>query len=461
MGILDTIFGTSYQTPGINPDASTPLPTPLGRKLPNVFMTPNLAEAGLLGADDAQALAVQNALQQQATKAGLLSAGVSFLTQPRNLQAGSALPYLGRAYQQGMASAGDIYGTGLTQLARQQAFGQRTPFGAINPADYTAESLSEFQKSGYRDFSLLQAKPTEVSAPTPKFDEETLTYMEQLSGTTDYNQLNPTQKQQVASFSDALTAKDAAEIKINAAKAGYEGVPGLPQVKSRADYFSELSTPPTPETTLQVQPEVKVEPTAQGTTEVKEEVPLVQKPNVSPKEKQKLLIEQPQTTASVEYALDQTRQMRNTARRLLTDPNFAKAFGLTGLGASLIPGSPAADVRATLDTLKNQSFVQGLQAMRAASKTGGAVGNVSDSEGKRFESLRVALSQAQSPDRAREELERLDKELEETEKRLSDAYARTYGANQFNIRAIMPMGQTATTQPMGEMPAGIKVRKIK
>ena len=37
----------------------------------------------------------------------------------------------------------------------------------------------------------------------------------------------------------------------------------------------------------------------------------------------------------------------------------------------------------------------------------------------------------------------------------------TYGANQFNIRAIMPMGQTATTQPMGEMPAGIKVRKIK
>jgi len=126
MGILDTIFGTSYQTPGINPDASTPLPTPLGRNLPNVFMTPNLAEAGLLGADEAQALALQNALQQQATKAGLLSAGVSFLTQPRNLKAGSALPYLGRAYQQGMTSAGDIYGTGLNQLARQQLLAQRS-----------------------------------------------------------------------------------------------------------------------------------------------------------------------------------------------------------------------------------------------------------------------------------------------------------------------------------------------
>jgi len=154
MGILDTIFGTSYQTPGINQDASTPLPTPLGRKLPNVFMTPNLAEAGLLGADDAQALAVQNALQQQATKAGLLSAGVSFLTQPRNLQAGSALPYLGRAYQQGMASAGDIYGTGLTQLARQQAFGQKKQYQTIDVGDkviladqITGETIREIPKS--------------------------------------------------------------------------------------------------------------------------------------------------------------------------------------------------------------------------------------------------------------------------------------------------------------------------
>ena len=92
MGILDTIFGTSYQTPGINPDASIPNQTLLGGNgLPNVFMTPNLAEAGLLGGNPQEALALQNALQSQATKAGLLSAGVSFLTQPRNLRAGSAL----------------------------------------------------------------------------------------------------------------------------------------------------------------------------------------------------------------------------------------------------------------------------------------------------------------------------------------------------------------------------------
>lgn len=130
MGILDYLFGDTYRTPGINPDATLPT-SPANitgmentRKttrsgLPNIFMTPNLAEAGLLGTGP-EAANLQNALQSQATKAGLLSAGISFLTQPRNLGAGSALPYLGRAYQQGMASAGDIYGTGLNQLARQQ-----------------------------------------------------------------------------------------------------------------------------------------------------------------------------------------------------------------------------------------------------------------------------------------------------------------------------------------------------
>lgn len=166
MGILDTIFGTSYQTPGINPDASTPLPTPLGRKLPNVFMTPNLAEAGLLGADQNQALALQDALQSQATKAGLLSAGVSFLTQPRNLRAGSALPYLGRAYQQGMASAGDIYGTGLNQLARQQLLAQRSGEDKLYTIDgalvdrqgnvvYQAPPETRGQASASSDIQLL------------------------------------------------------------------------------------------------------------------------------------------------------------------------------------------------------------------------------------------------------------------------------------------------------------------
>jgi len=170
MGILDYLFGNTYQTPGFNPNApTTTMPANVTgmeniykggiqekqrTMLPNIFMTPNLAEAGLLGTDSTKALALQDALQQQATKAGLLSAGVSFLTQPRNLQAGSALPYLGRAYQQGMESAGGIYGTGLRQLATQQALGQKEKLQQIDAGNkvllidpQTGETVKEYAKN--------------------------------------------------------------------------------------------------------------------------------------------------------------------------------------------------------------------------------------------------------------------------------------------------------------------------
>ena len=164
MGILDYLFGDTYRTPGINPDATLPTsPANItgmentGKNtrsgLPNIFMTPDLAEAGLLGTGQ-EAINLQNALQSQATKAGLLSAGVSFLTQPRNLQAGSALPYLGRAYQQGMQSAGDIYGTGLRQYATQQAFGQKEKLQQIDAGNKvllidprTGETVKEYAKN--------------------------------------------------------------------------------------------------------------------------------------------------------------------------------------------------------------------------------------------------------------------------------------------------------------------------
>jgi hypothetical protein len=169
----------------------------------------------------------------------------------------------------------------------------------------------------------------------------------------------------------------------------------------------------------------------------KNEVPLIQSQALSPKQKQDLELKRPTTIGAVEYAIDQTRQMRNTALRLLANPNLERAFGITGAIETKIPQSPAADVFVQVDLLKNQSFVQGIQAMRAANETGGAVGNVSDAEGKRFENLQAALGQVQSGSQARKELERLVKELEGTEERLKSAFERTYGkGTEFQIRPI-------------------------
>lgn len=169
----------------------------------------------------------------------------------------------------------------------------------------------------------------------------------------------------------------------------------------------------------------------------KNEVPLIQSQNLSPRQKQELELKKPETIGVVEYAIDQTRQMANTARRLLANPNLERAFGVLGIAESAIPGSPAANVLAELDVLRNQSFVQGLQAMRAANSTGGAVGNVSNAEGQRFENLQAALRQIQSGSQAKKELTRLVKELEESEDRMINAFERTYGkGTTFQVRPI-------------------------
>lgn len=323
--------------------------------------------------------------------------------------------------------------------------------------------LAQKQMSNTAIVKLLQSLPPEelayaasdtgkfldrYYATQPVFDEETLSYMNAIAGTTQFSKLSEDQKLKVATFSNAPAGDKAASQKTERAKAIREGVTGLPEIISREDMLNQLSP-------NQIQ---QGRPTQPAEEIVKEDKPvaLIDSPKISPKEREQLLIKMPQAQASVSFAIDKTREMRNTAARLLNNPNFDKAFGLTGMGSSLIPGSPAADVRATLDTLKNQSFVQGLSAMREASKTGGAVGNVTEAEGKRFENLRVSLSQAQSAKQAKEELERLIKELDESESRVSQAYTGTYGDVQFQVRPKTERIQALDVPAIGTVEEGFE-----
>lgn len=81
--------------------------------------------------------------------------------------------------------------------------------------------------------------------------------------------------------------------------------------------------------------------------------------------------------------------------------------GIIGQLTSGIGGTPAGDVSALLDSIKaNVSFDQ-LQAMRSASPTGGALGAISDQEGKLLQSTLGSLQQSQSPSQFLYNLKRL------------------------------------------------------
>lgn len=134
----------------------------------------------------------------------------------------------------------------------------------------------------------------------------------------------------------------------------------------------------------------------------------------------------PSAYKSVNYALTSFDRFIAQARQLRNHAGLRSATGFGGEELSGIAGTPAADAAALANTLKSQSFITALGAMREASKTGGAVGNVSDAEGGRFENAYVSLEQAQSYGQYVSELDRLIAIAEESKTLLGEAYTNEY-----------------------------------
>lgn len=94
-------------------------------------------------------------LRNQALFQGLLGTAATYLATPKNLNAGSPLPYLGRAFLGGMGSSQDV----IDRAIRQQLLaGRSDPFGTLDISKYTPESIKAFQQSGNKDYSLLKEK---------------------------------------------------------------------------------------------------------------------------------------------------------------------------------------------------------------------------------------------------------------------------------------------------------------
>ena len=187
--------------------------------------------------------------------------------------------------------------------------------------------------------------------------------------------------------------------------------------------------------------------------EVKQGVPLIESTAISPKSREQLIIEQPKATAATEYALGSTRRIRNTINRILDNPNFSSAFGKDGALLSYIPNTEAASAAAELETLKNQLFVEGITDMRNASQTGAAVGNVTEKEGSRFENLKGSLQQKKKFKDIVAELERIDKEMDLAEKRISNAYSRTYRPADFIVDPLYARGSYKPPVSSRDVPA--------
>lgn len=148
-------------------------------------------------------------------------------------------------------------------------------------------------------------------------------------------------------------------------------------------------------------------------------------------------LEQPQAQAALQDAGSNLDRMAQAATDLLNHPGLN---GITSWQAKIpdIPGSDAANARAELTTLRSQIGFAVLQAMRNASKTGGALGSVSDAEGVRLENNLAALEQSQSTDAFKGNLRKIIDYAHGVKGRLSNAYAQTYPASSASPQQASP-----------------------
>jgi hypothetical protein len=85
-----------------------------------------------------------------------------------------------------------------------------------------------------------------------------------------------------------------------------------------------------------------------------------------------------------------------------------------------------ADAQAKLDTLKAKVGFTALQAMRDASKTGGALGQVSDFENRALQNSMVSLQNAQSLPQIKQALQQIITQTDGMKDRLQQAYDTDY-----------------------------------
>jgi hypothetical protein len=119
------------------------------------------------------------------------------------------------------------------------------------------------------------------------------------------------------------------------------------------------------------------------------------------------------------------------AERLLKNPALDGIIGnvqgnIPETALSLL-SQDAANALSDYNALLAVAGFQELQAMRDASPTGGALGQVSDSENKLLQQSAFASSRTQSETKFRESLKTYMKLLRESKARVEKAYERTYG----------------------------------
>ena len=146
---------------------------------------------------------------------------------------------------------------------------------------------------------------------------------------------------------------------------------------------------------------------------------------LTPKEKQKREAAYPQATSAISSFETKADSFVKDIERLRDSPGLSE---ITGIAAGRLPGITANGraAQALYDKIVAKGGFQALQDLRDASKTGGALGNVSNQEGKQLTASFGAIDRRQDAKDVRAALDQAIGDIQGSKTRLREAYDMTY-----------------------------------
>lgn len=138
-----------------------------------------------------------------------------------------------------------------------------------------------------------------------------------------------------------------------------------------------------------------------------------------------------------ETLMSDIQDMRDAVTALKTHKGLKRAVGFESYFPS-IRGGRAASFEANLDNLKNKVGLNALQQMREMSKTGGALGQVSNYENKILQNSIASVELSQSDEQFVENLDKLTKYVDNLLAKYQRAYALDSGGGSYALRGQQP-----------------------
>jgi len=170
---------------------------------------------------------------------------------------------------------------------------------------------------------------------------------------------------------------------------------------------------------------------------------------LTPKEKQKREAAYPQATSAIKGFESKADSFIKDIEKLRDDPGLAE---ITGIAAGRLPGITANGRRAQAlyDKIIAKGGFQALQDMRDMSKTGGALGNVSNQENTQLKASFAAIDRRQDAKDVKAALDQVIGDIQGSRTRLKEAYDMTY-----SYKAEQPTkpstGGNSVTAPNGQV----------